>query len=367
MNPTHDQNGKPLIGKSEEQLGEARVSSIKLALGNEPEVQKLARSIDEHDIIKILEYGNEPSVEVSRFSDQILNVIRNSSLADSGHMFKELGKIMDRFDKKDFEKAPRGMIRKLFKRSEKMMDRQYSKYQLMGKEIERVYVNISKYQSEMAETTTILTRMYEQNHQYYLTLEKYVVAAELKLNELKTNKLPKLEQNALNGDQLSSMELDSLRNTIELLEQRIYNLGMATMVALQTAPQIKLLQRGNKKLIGKINSAFITTIPIFKNGLIQAVTAKRQKLAADSMKELSQRTNEVIIRNAKNIAGQSIDSARLSGTPGIKIETIEECFNIILKGMQETKEIEEENKRIREEGKQRLKELQENYKNRNQQ
>jgi uncharacterized protein YaaN involved in tellurite resistance len=367
MNPIHGQNASSSIENLKEQLSKATVSDIKLALRNEPEVQSLARSIDEHDIIKILEYGKEPAVEVSRFSDQILGVMRTNNVEDSGQLLKQLGKIMDRFDKKDFEKASGGLISRLFKRSENMLDRLYSKYQSMGKEIEQVYVKISKYQSEMTEMTSMLERMYEQNHQYYLTLEKYVVAAEMKLNELKTTKLPQLEQDALNGDQMSSMELDSLRNAVELLEQRIYDLGMAKVVALQTGPQIKLLQRGNARLIGKINSAFVTTIPIFKNGLIQAVAAKRQKLVAESMKELDRRTNEVMIRNARSIAGQSVDIARLSGTPGIKIETIEESFQIILKGMKETKAIEEENKRLREEGKQRLQELQKKYKNSKQQ
>jgi uncharacterized protein YaaN involved in tellurite resistance len=367
MNPIHGQNASSSIDNLKEQLSKAADSEIKLALRNEPEVQGLARSIDEHDIIKILEYGKEPVKEVSRFSDQILGVMRRNNVEDSGQLLKQLGKIMDRFDMKDFEKASGGLISRLFKRSEKMLDRLYSKYQSFGKEIEQVYVRISKYQSEMKETTTMLERMYELNHQYYLTLEKYVVAAELKLNELKTTKLPQLEQEALNGDPMSSMELDSLRNAVELLEQRIYDLGMAKMIAMQTAPQIKLLQRGNTKLIGKINSAFLTTIPIFKNGLIQAVSAKRQKLVADSMKELDRRTNEVMIRNARNIAGQSVDIARLSGTPGIKIETIEECFYIILKGMKETKAIEEENKRLRAEGEQRLQELHGKYKNSKQQ
>ena len=157
------------------------------------------------------------------------------------------------------------------------------------------------------------------------------------------------------------MQLDTLRNAVELLEQRVYDLEMAKMVSLQTAPQIRLLQRGNTKLIGKINSAFVTTIPIFKNGLIQAMAAKRQKLVADSMSELDRRTNEMLVRNAQNISQQSVDIARLAGSPSIKIETIEESWNIIMKGMQETRSIEEENKRLREEGTKRLEQMQENF------
>ncbi|MDZ5473141.1 toxic anion resistance protein [Bacillus sp. 31A1R] len=363
MNP----NGNFAETLPAEKLSENSVSQIKLTLRQEPEVQQLVRTIDERDQIQVLEFGKEPAVQISRFSDQILSNMRTTKIEDSGELLKQLGKIMDKFDKKDFETNSGGIFGKLFKRGEKLIEKLFGKYQTMGGEIDKVYVEISKYQSEMVDSTNMLEQMYEQNYQYYLTLEKYVVAGEMKVEELKNQQLPQLEARATSGDQLASMQLDSLRNAIELLEQRVYDLEMAKMVALQTAPQIRLLQRGNTKLIGKINSAFVTTIPIFKNGLIQAVAAKRQKLVADSMSELDRRTNEMLVRNAQNISQQSADIARLAGGPSIKIETIEESWNIIMKGMQETKAIEDENKRLREEGTKKLEQLQENFKKMKQQ
>lgn len=341
---------------------EKKVSDIKLALRKEPEIQNLARTIDERDQIQVLEFGKEPAVQISRFSDQILNNMRMSKVEDSGELLKQLGRIMDKFDAKDFQKTSGGFFGKLFKKGEKMVEKLFGKYQTMGSEIDKVYIEISKYQHEMVDATNMLEQMYEQNYQYYLTLEKYIVAGEIKVEELKNNQLPQLEARAAAGDQMASMQLDSLKNVIELLEQRIYDLEMAKMVSLQTAPQIRLLQRGNTKLIGKINSAFVTTIPIFKNGLIQAMAAKRQKLVADSMSELDRRTNEMLLKNAQNISQQSTDIARLAGGPSIKIETIEESWNIIIKGMQETKAIEEDNKRLRIEGTKRLEQLQDNFK-----
>lgn len=364
MNMNQVQNAQvDLLAKvSEDKLSENSVSEIKLALRKEPEVQQLARSIDEKDQIQILEFGKEPAVQISRFSDQILSNMRATKLEDSGELLKQLGKIMDKFDKKDFEQTSGGIFGKLFKRGEKLVEKLFGKYQTMGGEIDKIYVEISKYQSEMVNSTHMLEDMYEQNYQYYLTLEKYVVAGEMKVDELRNQQLPQLQNRATSGDQIAAMQLDTLRNTIEALEQRVYDLEMAKMVALQTAPQIRLLQRGNTKLIGKINSAFVTTIPIFKNGLIQAVAAKRQKLVADSMSELDRRTNEMLLRNAQNISQQSVDIARLAGGPSIKIETIEESWNVIMKGMQETKSIEEENKRLRVEGTKRLEQLQDNFK-----
>jgi uncharacterized protein YaaN involved in tellurite resistance len=350
-----------LLSSVDEKLSETKVSELKISLRNDPEVQKLAGSIDERDQIQILEFGKEPAIQISRFSDQILGNMRTTKVEDSGELLKQLGRIMDKFDKKDFEKSSEGFFGKLFKKGEKMVEKLFGKYQTMGNEIDKVYVEISKYQSEMVNSTTMLESMYEENYQYYLELEKYAVAGQMKADEIKTNQLPQLERRAQEGDQIASMQVDTLRNAVELLEQRVYDLEMAKMVSLQTAPQIRLLQRGNSKLIGKINSAFVTTIPIFKNGLIQAMAAKRQKLVADSMNELDRRTNEMLVRNAQNISTQSVDIAKLAGRPSIKIETIEESWNIIMKGMQETKSIEEENKRLREEGTKRLEQLQENF------
>lgn len=350
-----------LLSPVDDKLTETKVSELKLVLRKDPEVQKLARSIDERDQIQILEFGKEPAVQISRFSDQILSNMRTTKVEDSGELLKQLGRIMDKFDKKDFEKSSEGFFGKLFKKGEKIVEKLFGKYQSMGNEIDKVYVEISKYQSEMVNSTTMLESMYEENYQFYLELEKYAVAGQMKADDIKTNQLPQLETRAQSGDQIASMQLDTLRNAVELLEQRVYDLEMAKMVSLQTAPQIRLLQRGNTKLIGKINSAFVTTIPIFKNGLIQAMAAKRQKLVADSMSELDRRTNEMLVRNAQNISTQSVDIARLAGSPSIKIETIEESWNIIMKGMEETKSIEEENKRLRVEGTKRLEQLQENF------
>lgn len=343
-----------------EEINESKAGDIREQLRENPEVQQLSNQIDVKNQVELLEFGKEPAVEISQFSDRILSMMRTTSVTDSGAMLNQLGKIMDRFDKKDFDEQ-KGLFSKLFKKGNSLIEKVFGKYQTLGKEIEKVHVEISKYKDEMTKSTVTLEDMYENNINYYMELEKYVVAGQLKIEELKQS-VPAYQERANNGDQLAQMELDTLQNGIQALEERVYDLDMARMVALQTAPQIRLLQRGNTKLIGKINSAFIITIPIFKNGIIQAVTAKRQKLVADSMNELDRRTNEMLKKNAQNIANQSTEIARLTGRPSIDIETIEESWNTIVTGMQETKAIEEENKRLREDGTKRIMELQDNIK-----
>ncbi|MEI5905894.1 toxic anion resistance protein [Bacillus spongiae] len=351
------------VTKTDEVINEEKGDELRLQLKTEPEVQQLARQIDVRNQTELLEFGKEPAIEISQFSDRILSMMKSTSVTDSGVMLKQLGKLMDRFDKKDFDE-PKGIIGKLFSRGDKMIEKIFGKYQTLGKEIEKIHIEISKYKDEMTHSTTNLDEMYEHNVQYYMDLEKYIVAGGIKLEEMNERKHV-LEQKVEGGDQMAQLELTTLNNNLQTLEERIYDLEMARMVALQTAPQIRLLQRGNTKLIGKINSAFITTIPIFKNGIIQAVSAKRQKLVADSLNELDKRTNEMLLKNAQNISNQSTEIARLSGRPSIKIETIEESWNTIVKGLEETKAIEEENKGLRDEGTKRILQLQEKIKTNN--
>ena len=120
-------------------------------------------------------------------------------------------------------------------------------------------------------------------------------------------------------------------------------------------------RQGNNHLIGKINSAFVTTIPIFKQGLIHAVTMQRQKLVSDSMAELDKRTNEMLVRNAENVRQNSVNIARQAGSPSIKIETIETTWRTIMAGIEETKQIQAETVRNREEGRKRIEQLQLEY------
>ncbi len=331
-----------------------------LILKQDAEVINIIQSIDVRDQISLLEFGKETADELSIFSEKILNSIKAGSIEESSVLLKSLGKIMDRFDKNDFVED-KGLLSKIFKKSEKFIQQLFDKYQSMGREIDKVFIEIKKYESEMKQSTQMLEGLYMQNVQYYQMLQKYVVAGETKVEQLKAE-IAKLEDREKEGRQLASFELNTMRNAVELLEQRTYDLRMAGQVAFQTAPQILMLQRGNTKLIGKINSAFIITIPIFKSGIINAIAAKRQSIVAKSMDELDKRTNELLLKNAQNIAKQSVDIAKMSGEPSIKTQTIEQTWEIIVKGMQETKDIEEENKRLREEGKQKIMQIQESFK-----
>ncbi|QUH18536.1 toxic anion resistance protein [Alkaliphilus sp. B6464] len=337
---------------------EKKVNEVAVKVKASPEVQKLATQLDIRNAQAIMSFGQDTAVEISKFSDRILASISNSSVEDSGKMLQQLNSIMGKFDKKDFEDKKPGLFEKIFNKVKDDINKLLEKYQTMDKEISKIYVEIKQYENEITKTNNMLEEMFEKNLEYYENLEKYIQAGYIITDNMRTQIIPQLEQRAASGDQMEAINLQNGLQALEMVEQRVYDLEMAKMVALQTAPQIKLIQRGNYNLLRKIGSAFVVTIPVFKSGLIQAIAIKRQKIQADAMKALDDKTNEMLMRNAQNIASQSVDIARLTSGSSIKIETLEKTFETIVRGIEETKQIEEENRQNRDASRQKLLELQ---------
>lgn len=351
---------QPQILVSQEELSQIRKRQLQLM--EDPKVQQLAHKIDVQNQIAVLEFGKETAKGISTFSDRMLATIKSSNLEKSTKLMNNLNKIMDRFDPKEFmeEEKKGGFLKRMFSRSKEQLQTILTKYDSMTKEVDVIHNEITKYEVEMKRNTLQLEEMYKENLNYFHSLSEHIAAIDVKVNEVR-QQLPALQMQADQGDQTAILELESMQRGIELLEQRKYDLEMAQQVSFQSAPQIRLMQQGNNQLIGKINSAFVTTIPIFKQGLVHAITIHRQKLVSDSMAELDKRTNEMLIKNAENIRQNSVNIARQSAAPSISIDTVEATWQSILQGIQETKQIQEETVRQREEGRQRIEKLQLEY------
>ena len=119
-------------------------NQLKVQLKKDPEVLQLASKIDPKNQIALLEFGREPANEISAFTGKVLNSVQANSMEESSELLKQLGKIMDKFDKKDFVEK-KGFLNKIFNKGNKVIEQLFNKYQTMGSEIDKVYVEITKY------------------------------------------------------------------------------------------------------------------------------------------------------------------------------------------------------------------------------
>lgn len=203
--------------------------------------------------------------------------------------------------------------------------------------------------------------MFDANVNYYHELVKYILAGEQGCKEISDYIEQRQADMAATGDNSIQFEIQSLQQSLMMLEQRTQDLRIAENVAMQSIPMIKTMEFSNMNLVRKINSAFIITLPVFKQALAQAIMLKRQRIQAEAMSALDEKTNEMLLKNAKNTVEQSKMTARLASGSSIKIETLETTWRTIVSGIDETRQIQESARKQRTEDQVRLEHIKDEF------
>lgn len=324
------------------------------------ELEKYTAKIEVFDPNSIVKFGSEAAEEVSKSADVVLNGMNIDQINNSGKMLEALDKIIGSFDI-DEVKEDKGLFGKLFGNAKKKLEKLLSKYNTMGDEIDKIYTQLKVYEGEIEKSNRNLDQMFNSNLEYYHELVKYIAAGEQGCKELHEYIEQKEQELATSNNVDLQFEISNLRQAENMLEQRVMDLKTAESIALQSIPMIKTMEFSNANLTRKINSAFIVTLPVFKQALAQAMMLKRQKIQADSMSALDKRTNELLIKNAQNTVEQSKQITRMTNTSSVQIETLEKTWNTIVSGIDETKRIQEEAKKKREEDSKRLDVIKQQY------
>lgn len=309
-------------------------------LVNSPEVDALVSGIEIYNLETIVSFGAGAAEEISKASDVILNSMNMTQLEESGEMLNALAKIMDKFDIDEIQEEP-GLFGKLFGGMKKQLDKILQKYHTMGDEVDKIYVQLKQYENEIKQSNRRLNEMFDVNVNYYHELVKYILAGEQGCREIETYLAQRQTDMETTGDQSIMFEIQNLQQALMMLEQRTQDLRTAENVAMQSIPMIKTMEFSNMNLVRKINSAFIITLPVFKQALAQAIMLKRQHIQAEAISALDEKTNEMLIKNARNTAEQAKMAARLASGSSIKVETLETTWRTIVNGIDETRQIQE--------------------------
>ena len=335
-------------------------NELKQELASSEEIDKLVSTINANDPNSIITFGNQVAEEISKASDQVLNSMNMTQLDDSSELLNAHKNIMDQFDVKELTEEKKAGF---FANLRKQLDKILAKYHTMGEEVDKIYVQLKQYESEISQSNIKLETMYNANIEYYKELLKYIMAGEQACKELDQyieDFKVKVQNNPDSGT--AAMDLQTLEQTRSIMEQRVMDLKIAENVAMQTVPMLKAMEFSNINLIRKINSAFIITMPVFKQALAQAVMLKRQRIQANAMKALDDKTNELLLKNAQNTVDQTKLTTQLAMGSSIKVETLEKTWETIVNGIDETRKLQEEARTKRAEDSKRLEKLKEDYK-----
>jgi len=331
--------------------------------------QEIAKSIDLNDSQAVVQYGVGAQAKIAGFADTMLNEVRNK---DSGYVGETLQNLMLHIKGVDIDSLSKdpGLFSKLLGGLKAQFTRFMSRYEKLSTQIDRTLSELEKARMQLLRDITMLDSLYVKNTEYLADLDIYIAAGQIKLDQARKEVLPALEKKANeSNDPVDAQKLQDFNQFLNRFEKKLHDMKLSRMISIQTGPQIRLIQNNNQTLVEKIQSSIINTIPLWKNQIVIAISLFRQKGALALQKEVTDTTNELLMKNSEMLKQGSLDIARESERGIVDIETLqkvntdlvstlEETLKIQAEGRQKRQAVEGELAKLEGELKQRLKTLQ---------
>lgn len=333
------------------------------------EIDTLTNSIDVHDLNTILNFGKEPAEIMASTADKVLANYNGTILSQSSKLIDNLLAILEQIDCKEIEKLDE-IIAKRQKKSwldkfrdslEEILNKAVNKYQGIGKELEEVVAELSKYEEQIKSSNKDIQHMYDASIKNFRNMTAHVLAAEDAVKQIEVYRDNLQSQYETTADPETQFELQNANNALALMNKRAGALQGAEALALQSIPTFKIQEITNMNLAASINEAFIITIPAFKNALVNAVIAKQQSIMAQGLSTLKEMNSEIIRRNAENVGKQLLMSQEIMGTSAVKAEDIEYSMRTIMDAARQYKEREKQMIETSRVESQKIKEIENNY------
>jgi uncharacterized protein YaaN involved in tellurite resistance len=333
---------------------------MRIALTGSAEIDALTTQIRMDDPNTIMTFGATAADEISTAADTVLKSMSLESLDKTSTMMTKLNKIMKNFDIAEVQGEQKGLS-KIFTSSQRQLEKVLNKYKTMDKDVEGVYVELKQYEAEIKKANQTLSDMFQANVNTYHDLVKYIMAGEQAGREIAAYIAQRKKDMEETGDTSISFEIQNLEQGLMMMEQRTQDLRAVESIAMQSIPMIKAMEFSNLNLVRKINSAFIITLPVFKQSLAQAMLLRRQAIQSESLAKLDKVTNEMLIKNAQNTVENTKNIMRQVSQASVKTETLEQTWQIIMTGISDTQQIQEESRRQRVEDGKKLAQLKESF------
>jgi len=310
---------------------------------NQARAIQLAAQIDPKNQQSITLVGTKAQQKLTTFSHSMLEHVRNDNIGEIGEIINDLMKKLEQVDPEELIPEKKGFFSRLFGRMQRTVNEILSKYQRTGAQIDRITVKLEHAKNSLMSDNKLLEQLYQKNKEYFEALNVYIAAGELKLEELETKIIPEMKRKAQeSGDQMKIQEVNDLMQFADRLEKRIHDLKLSRQITIQSAPQIRLIQNTNQQLIEKIQSSITTAIPLWKNQIAIALTLLRQRRAVEAQKQVSQTTNELLLKNAEMLKTNTIEAAKESQRGLVDIETLKRTQENLVTTLEETLRIQEE-------------------------
>ena len=334
--------------------GEVVVADTVLTPEEQKMVDDFATQIDLTNSNVIIQYGAGVQKKMADFSENTLNNIRTKDLGEVGQLLTGVVTELKNFDE---EEASKGFFGKLKKQSNKItaMRAKYDKAEVNITKISNV---MEGHQVTLLKDIALLDKMYELNLNYFKELSMYVLAGKKKLADVKATELATAMQLAQTSgrpeDAQAARDLDGLCNRFE---KKIHDLELTKTIAMQTAPQIRLIQGNNTVLVEKIQSTLVNTIPLWKSQMVLALGVEHSSQAATAQRQVTDMTNQLLRKNAETLKTATIETAKESERGIVDMETLKVTNESLISTLDEVLKIQQDGRAKRQEAEEEIRRI----------
>lgn len=333
-----------------------------------PEEQKMvndfAAKIDIENTNQILQYGAGTQKKMADFSDTTLENVKTQDLGEIGELISNVvGEL------KDFDVQEEGKFFGFFRKQTSKIENLKNKYDKAQANVEKITDSLQQHQVRLMKDSAMLDKMYEQNLNYFKELTMYILAGKKKLEETRNGKLAEMKnkaaQSGLPEDAQAARDLDE---KCSRFEKKLHDLELTRTIAMQTAPQIRLIQNNDTVMVEKIQTTIVNTIPLWKSQMVLALGIAHSAEAAQAQRQVTDITNELLRKNAETLHMATVETAKesergivdletLQKTNADLIQTLDDVMRIQMEGRQKRQAAEMEMHRMEEELKRKLLEI----------
>ena len=333
-----------------------------------PEEQKMvndfAAKIDIENTNQILQYGAGTQKKMADFSDTALENVKTQDLGEIGELISNVvGEL------KDFDVQEEGKFFGFFRKQTSKMENLKNKYDKAQANVEKITDSLQQHQVRLMKDSAMLDKMYEQNLNYFKELTMYILAGKKKLEETRNGKLAEMKNKAaLSGLPEDAQAARDLDEKCSRFEKKLHDLELTRTIAMQTAPQIRLIQNNDTVMVEKIQTTIVNTIPLWKSQMVLALGIAHSAEAAQAQRQVTDITNELLRKNAETLHMATVETAKesergivdletLQKTNADLIQTLDDVMRIQMEGRQKRQAAEMEMRRMEDELKRKLLEI----------
>ena len=309
------------------------------------QVEAFAEKIDLNNSTLVLQYGAGAQKKIADFSDKTLENVRSKDLGETGTMLASLVSELKQTGEPEEEK---GFLASFFKKSTGKLEALKARYEKAEGKVDEIVDILTKHQVQLIQDAAMLDQMYQLNQTYFKELSMYILAGKKKVDKARQTELETLRQKAIaSGTQEDAQAVSDYSSMIERFEKKVHDLELTRMVALQMAPQIRMVQSNDTVMAEKIQSTIVNTIPLWKNQMVIAMGENHSAQAAKAQKEVTDMTNQLLLSNAQKLKQTTVDIRRESERGIVDIETLRQTNGILIDTMNEILKIQQEGREQR--------------------